>query len=310
MTEKELIERLNRMGPTDRQMDRMLERILNPATKRKSIFKSSYRIALPALAILLLVPLFWPPSTQQEPIQELTPIMNAATPFAGPRGGMALHPGSNGKVLNYNGSRYTFLENGAAYDLSGWGIEAQPALGTLQYDMSADIQDGGKEGYSSRDLAATYMLGGTLYELPGYDPAFRLVVSHEGRTYIAQLSGLADGSVIDAGDYVSLADLKRLAKRIELLNGDGTLAQAWDEKKDIRRWISIISDSKAAETSNEMAESQTSGKSYQLKWRLLDGTSITMNLAPELSQLTIGTGRYELSKTFIETYGTIFHITD
>ena len=73
------------------------------------------------------------------------------------------------KMMNYNGNRYVFLENGAAYSLSAQQLKA--ALGTLDYDIQADPQANGKKEFST-----TFALGGTVYALADYDPAFRLAV--------------------------------------------------------------------------------------------------------------------------------------
>ncbi|WP_214625980.1 hypothetical protein [Paenibacillus agaridevorans] len=319
MTEKELIDRLARMGPTDKQTDRMLERILNPAAKPRFALKQSYRIALPALVILLFS-LYWLPALQQKQNKEIPQLTTVVAPFAAefglPRGGKSIHIGTLGKFLNYNGSRYTFLKNGAAYDLSGWKVEEQDALGTLQYDIAADIQNGGTKGYSSRDLATTYMNGGTIYALPGYAPAFRLAVSYEGRYYIAELSGKTDDRVIDAKEFVSLADLSRMTMRLEWLDHQGTtVMRVWDAKKDIRKWSNLIAESIPLEKLTDeqyerLAKARLSDRSCQARWVLRDGTSIVMYLVPDLSLLTIGNGNYELSKTFLETYSKEFLLTD
>jgi hypothetical protein len=316
MTEKELIDRLARMGPTDKQTDRMLERILNPAAKPRFALKPSYRIALPTLVILLLS-LYWLPALQQKQNKEIPQLTSVVAPFAVEFGlPRAIHAGTLGKFLNYNGSRYTFLEDGAAYDLSGWKVEEQGVLGTLQYDIAADIQNGGKKGYSSRDLATTYMNGGTIYALPGYAPTFRLAVSYEGRYYIAELSGKTDDGVIDAKEFVSLADLSRMTMRIEWLDHQGTtVMQVWDAKKDIRKWSNLIAESIPIEKLTDeqyerLAKARSSDRSFQVRWVLRDGTSIVMYLVPDLSLLTIGNGNYELSETFLEMYSKEILLTD
>ncbi|MDQ6419398.1 hypothetical protein RB620_08140 [Paenibacillus sp. LHD-117] len=318
MTEQELIDRLAKIGPTKTQTDRMLNRILNPGkAKPKAFWRRGYRIALPALACLLFAIVAIPAFLQDKEeaaIPLLKPVVAPlAAEFGLPRGTpRAFDAGGVSKFLNYNGSRYTFLNDGAPFDLSALKIEEGEPLGMLDYDISADLQAGGVNGYAKRDFGATYLMGGSLYELPGYEPGFRLAVAHEGSTYIAQLAGKTDGSMIPAGDYVKQAKLGRLAERVELLDQPGKqLLHVWLAKKDLRDWIDRITACEpVSELTNELhdqlALAQSSGKTNVLRWALKDGTSIDMNIFPDMKIVTIGDGAYALPDSWMETNSHLF----
>lgn len=318
MTEKELVERLARMGPTETQLDRMLKRVLNPTeAKPKRQWSRGYRIALPALLCVLLVGIglpFFMHGEEEQIVAVLKPIVAPApmTIDIGPRAVGLPHAGEIRKFLNYNGNRYVFLNNGEPYDLSELELGESTPLGKLDYDIMADLQAGGTEGYTSRDFGTTYLAGGVLYKLPGYDPAFRLVVEQDERYYIVQLVGRADDGSIAADDYVKAAHLDKLAERVELLDHSSKLLHVWSDKKDVREWIEhIASLEPAGELTNEqyeqLAKAEVSGETYILRAVLKDGTSIDMPLTPGMRLISIGDGKYKLSDT---TYSYLFDTND
>lgn len=309
MTEKELLERLARVGPTNTQTERMLQRILNPSeakSKSKRQWRWSYRIAMPAMLGMLLLAIGLPfmMNGEEEPaIVVLKPAV-AINPMAisiSPRGFSLPQAGEVRKFLNYNGSRYEFLNKGEPYDLSALKLEESKPLGKLDYDIAADMLAGGTNEYESRDFGTTYLTGGTLYELPGYDPAFRLAVERDDRYYIVQLVGHTDDSTIAADDYVAAARLNKLAERVELLDGTGSqLLHEWSVDKEVREWIKqIASVEPAGKLTNEqyeqLAKEEASGGAYTLRVALRDGTSIDMPLTPEMRLIAIGDSRYKLS---------------
>ncbi|MFD0960738.1 hypothetical protein [Paenibacillus chungangensis] len=316
MNEKELITRLGRIGPTETQKERMLDRILAPEAPKKAPLKAAYRFGIPAaccamLALVLAIPLLF---KQESVIPQLVPAN--AQPVVGisvlgvhTRGMDRMGPQ---KYMNYNGHRYTFLQQGVAYDLSGFMRESKEELGTLQFDVLEDLGSGGKKGYANKDYAATYLVGGTLYRLPGYDTGFRLAVELDGQYYIAQLAGRTDEGIIPANEYIALADLKRLAERVDIMNHSGSkLLHSLVEKQAVKEWIEAISASSSAddltrEDMEKLARAQSEGRSYKIAFQLKDNTSIDMYVAPELKLASIGNGRYVLAEAFLKQYGQLF----
>lgn len=134
--------------------------------------------------------------------------------LAAPAAPAADAPDGMRKMMNYNGNRYVFLENGAAYSLSAQQLKA--ALGTLDYDIQADPQANGKKEFST-----TFALGGTVYALADYDPAFRLAVEWEGNYYLCQRTGQTDNSPMDAAEYFAAARFPERIERVSIADHAG-----------------------------------------------------------------------------------------
>ncbi|RJE89618.1 hypothetical protein D3P07_05080 [Paenibacillus sp. 1011MAR3C5] len=317
MNEKELIARMSRLGPTKLQKKRMLSRILGQKARRKPPLRRSVKIAIPAIGCAVLsLALFFPVFFKADPaipsltaLQQVQPSPFTVTPRHMPLS-VSLGPL---KMMNYNGHRYTFLNDGAPYDLADRMPGVEEKLGLLQYDLKSDMENGGKDGYAGLDYATTYLLGGSIYRLPGYDPAFRLAVEHEGRYYIAQLSGRTDNSIIPAVEYAEAAELARLTQEVDIMNHIGSVQlHTLDRKKDVRKWIEMFSQSEAAvnrdrEADEQWAKAQSEGKSYLAKLRLKDGTAIDIFVIPELGMASLGDNRYILPEAFREAYADLFH---
>ncbi|MFF2888618.1 hypothetical protein [Paenibacillus sp. NPDC057967] len=317
MNKKELIARMSRLGPTKTQKERMLSRILGQEARRNPPLRRSVKIAIPAigcavLSLALVFPVFFkadPAIPSLTALQQAQPSPFTVTPRHMPLS-VSLGPP---KMMNYNGYRYTFLNDGAPYDLADRMPEAKDKLGSLIYDLKSDMENGGKDGYAVLDYATTYLLGGEVYPLPGYEPGFRLAVKHEGRYYIAQLSGRTDNGIIPAREYTEAAELARLTKEIDIMNHIGSVQlHALDRKKDVRKWIEMFSQSEPAvnrdrEADEQWAKAQSEGKSYLAKLHLKDGTAIDLFVVPELGMASLGDNRYILPESFKEAYADLFH---
>lgn len=317
MNEKEMIARMSKLGPTKTQKERMLSRILKREARKKPPLRRSVKIAIPAigcavLSLALVFPVFFktdPAIPSLTALQQVQPTTFTVTPRNMPLS-VSLGPL---KMMNYNGHRYTFLNDGAPYDLTDMLPKAEDKLGALQYDLKTDMENGGKNGYAGLDYATTYLLGGTVYRLPGYEPAFRLAVEYKGQYYIAQLSGRTDNGVIPAGEYAETAELSRLTNEIDIMNHSGSVQlHVLNRKKEVREWIGMFSQSVAAvnrdrEADEQWAKVQSEGKSYLAKLRLKDGTAIDMFVVPELGMAAIGDNRYILPESFSEAYADLFH---
>lgn len=294
MTEKELIDRISAIGPTETQKDRMLNRILMPGSKPKASFKRSYKIAVPALCAAIVLILFAIPVLfdDKPAVPQLIRLDAATTPFSAPiqRGVFGIEPMSAQSYLNYNGNRYSFLDNGAFFDLSG--VKLGPIADSMQPANGE----------------------GTIYTIPGYDPGFRLAVEREGHYRIAQFAGKSDDGVIAADEFLALADLGRLTERVEIMTHTGTeLLHAIEGKKNLQALIKAIGQSKIAddwtmEDERRLAVSQIAGNSFMIKFNLKDGTAVSMHAMPELKLATIGNGRYRLSERFLNDYADLFKL--
>lgn len=317
MNEKELIARMSRLGPTKMQKERMLTRILSQEARKKPSLRRSVKIAIPAigcavLSLALVFSVFFkadPVIPSLTALQQVQPMPLTAAPRQLPLS-LSLSPL---KMMNYNGYRYTFLNEGAPYDLADIMSGAERKLGILQYDLKSDMERGGKDGCAEQDYATTYLLGGSVYPLPGYEPAFRLAVEHEGRYYIAQLSGRTDNGIITAREYAETAELARLTKEIDIMNdSDSVQLHVLDREKEVRKWIEMFSQSEPAvnrdrEANEQWVMAQPEGKSYLARLRLKDGTAIDMFVVPELGMAAIGDNRYVLPESFKEAYADLFY---
>lgn len=207
------------------------------------------------------------------------------------------------KMMNYGGFRYTFLENGATYDLSS--SELSQPLGVLEYDMQQDPQT-----YGSMDCAASFAVGGTVYQLDGYDPAFRLAVEWQGQYYIAQCVDTLDGSTLALDTYFDTADFLNTVETIQICDHGGRNILRTLSGDDAADLISLLSHASPAELSNEeyqaIARAQNNGESYQLVFQLTDSTSYATYVIPTLSVVSAGDNRYLLPEEDCSALGTVF----
>ena len=199
--------------------------------------------------------------------------------------------------------RYVFLENGAAYSLSAQQLKA--ALGTLDYDIQADPQANGKKEFST-----TFALGGTVYELADYDPAFRLAVEWEGNCYLCQRTGQTDNSPMDAAEYFASARFPERIERVSIADHAGAEVLAEFPGGEISTLIGALAQAQPAALAEEdylaIARAQTEGASYQLLLELNDGTTSSLYVLPSLQIAMIGDNRYALPDSFSEKFGDLF----
>lgn len=212
------------------------------------------------------------------------------------------------KFLNYAGYRYAFLEDGAPYDFAEF--ELTHNLGALDRDILAGMGDGGINGIAEQDFATTFALGGTLYEIPGYDPAFRLAVALDGQIYLAELVGRVDNLPMGADYYCAVSDLEHMATKANILPHMGGDALRTLGRGDASRIARSLSGAEPVMLTNEdyeaVAREQTEGGSWQLELVLKDGTDLHMYVLPWLSLITIGDDYYALPEDFLRQYGDDF----
>ena len=287
------------VSPTPAVREAMLAHILE--AKEKPFQSSgkkhaiSFRWFLPAAcaaAVFLCIftlPQLYPSKQHSVVIQQVTPGADS--------------PNGIRKMMNYGGFRYAFLENGAAYDLDPAVLSK--FLGKLSYDIQQD-----PETYSSTELAASFAVGGTVYQIDGYDPAFRLAVEWEGQYYIAQCVDTLDDSPLELSSYFDTANLQDRTEEIQICdhNGRSVLCTLTGDAAD--KLLSLMSQVVPVELTNEeyqeLARAQRSGRSYQLVFRLEDSTAYTMYVIPALSVVSAGDNRYQMPEEYAKDLTDLF----
>lgn len=228
----------------------------------------------------------------EEPVTPIQPNSIAATSPNGVR-----------KYLNYNGCRYVFLNSGSAYDLTQQQLG--DALGTIVYDIQAAPKENGK-----LDFAATFALGGTVYQLRTYDPAFRIAVKLDGNYYIAENVDTVDGSDVDMAAYFETADFEKTVKEIQIYDHFGREKLETVKGSKVSKMIALLSQVHPAELSNEdferIGKAQKNGKSFLVVFRLADTTQFQLYVIPSMSIAMIGDNRYRLPEAFQNDFGTLF----
>lgn len=207
------------------------------------------------------------------------------------------------KTMNYGGYRYAFLENGAAYDLDP-SLLSQ-TLGILNDDIQQN-----PETYGFADYASTFAVGGTVYQIEGYDPAFRLAVEWEGQYYIAQCVDTLDGSPLELSSYFDTANLRDRTEEIQICDHAGQNILCTFTAEDAEELLSLLNQAVPAELTNEeyqeVARAQRSGGSYQLVFQLKDSTAYTMYVIPALSIVSAGDNRYQMPDECVQELQDLF----
>ncbi|MCJ8010587.1 hypothetical protein MUG84_02380 [Paenibacillus sp. KQZ6P-2] len=191
-------------------------------------------------------------------------------------------------------------------------MEPVKSLGTLDIDINQESDEKNDEdNYVEKDYATTFAVDGMLYEIPTYPSHFRIAVKYEQNYYLAEIVGKVNGSAITAKEYLDMSNLKEHTKDIDILNHVGN-----DELKKVTDHASMESiieglySAKTAELTNKeyeaIAEAQSLGKSYQLKFNLKDGTHMAMYIIPELKVVSMGDAYYQLPDTFFDQTGDVF----
>lgn len=300
MRDDRIVRAYEQVKPSPSAKREMLDRILaaqeEPSRPISRINAMFYRRVLPAacaVAVLLCVfalPERSAPGSSPVVIQQTAPGADS--------------PNGMRKMMNFDGFRYAFLENGAAYDLESDRL-SQP-LGTLDYDIQTDPQV-----YGSAEYAASFAVGGTVYEIDGYDPAFRLAVEWEGQYYIAQCVDTLDDSTLDLGSYFDTAGFQDTVDRIEICDHAGRTVLREVDEAGISPLLTLLAQAVQAELTDEeyqeIARAQRSGGSYQLVFRLVDGTSYSLHVIPALSIVSAGDNRYRMPEEYQQELSEVFN---
>lgn len=298
MRDDRFLQAYETVTPGPAAKEEMLARILAAREEhsQSNIRKCTpYRRFLPAAcaaAVLLCVftiPRLSPPEEPSTVIQQVIPGADS--------------PGGFRKMMNYDGFRYVFLENGAAYDLELSDLSR--SLGTLDYDIQQDPQ-----AYGSVENATSFALGGTVYQIDGYDPAFRLAVEWEGNYYIAQCVDTLDGTALELRNYFDTAGFPDAVEDIQICDHAGRNVLRSVAEAEIGPLLSLLAQAAPADLTDdqyqEIGRAQRSGGSYQLVFRLKDSTSYEMRVIPALSIVSAGDIRYLMPDEYAQELNALF----
>ncbi len=128
---------------------------------------------------------------------------------------------------------------------------------------------------------------------------------------MAEIVAKTNDSTMTVKEYLDMSDLNKHAKELQVLNhvGNDVLKKLTDHAS-VESFIDGLYNAKTADLSNKeyeaIAEAQSQGKSYQLKFNLKDGTYMGMYIIPELKVVSMGDAYYHLPDTFFEQSGDLF----
>lgn len=245
------------------------------------------------LAIIVLMVVIPMLSHQQSKPEPLRVVAQAAdqSPF------------SMRKFMNYGGSRYAFLENGAAYAVP------ESLLGESLGVLSMDIQAGPQEN-GQADLATTYALGGEVYALSTYDKSFRVAVRLDGKVYLAEQVAHLDGTALDLVNYFGQTGLHKYTEQAMILDHGKREALRELTEKQTEQLLLTLEQSEPARLTDEeyqaIGRAQNEGKSFYVQFVLADETTFGGYVVPELGLCMFGDDRYILPENFGEACGELF----
>lgn len=296
--EKKLVDSMKNINLSTNKKEKILRQVLNSKFERNSFMGKNLKIAIPiALCCFFLVGAFILPNVINSKTPQPT-VQIPASDTPEPR-----------KFMIYNGQRYAFVENGKIYKLDTSKLIKD--LGTLTYDIMADIKNHDTVEYASKDFATTFALGGTIHEISYYDPAFRVVVKLDENFYLAENVDSIGEDSISASEYFKISKLQYITEKVEIYDHIGSTVLDTLDKKDAEDMINALSESLpikdfSNEEYEEMARAQSNGESFLLSFILEDNTSFKMFVIPKLKVASIGDNLYYLSENFLDKYSEDF----
>lgn len=277
---------------------RLIEEADNPVRRRNT--RPYVRWGAIAAGIVLVLGLsinMFP----DKPQSATTPQITKQAPAASPNGIR--------KFLNYNGYRYAFVDDGAPFKFSG--DEPSKSLGALEFDLKRDIEKNEPAINAAKDYATTFAFGGKLYEIPSYPSHFRIAVQYEHQFYLAEIVAKVDDTAITAAEYLEISNLKVQVQDFHILNHMGNdVLKKVTTRTSVNAVIDGLYDATNAHLTNKeyeaIADAQSKGKSYLLKFNLKDGTHMNMYMIPELNIVSMGDSYYRLPGMFMNQSGDLF----
>jgi hypothetical protein len=295
LNKNEFTSSIDKINPTEDQKFKMLNKITCDRQERKITMNFIFKTAVPAVLSLGLV---WGGTLAIPHVMNTNskPQIQIQVPAADTPMGMR-------KMMNYNGHRYVFLENGATFNLDK--INLTEELGILEYNIAADPKNN-----STKDFAASFAVGGTVYKIPLYAAEFRIAVKQDGNYYIGENVDTLDGTNVNAAEYLAKAKLSEIADALKIYDHFGRNELATIERKQTKQIVGSLEKCTIANLTNNdyetIARAQNEGKSFLLSFALKDGTRFKMYVIPSLKIAMIGDNKYKLSDDFTSDYIKIF----
>ncbi|MGL4335930.1 MAG: hypothetical protein ACRCST_03475 [Turicibacter sp.] len=171
------------------------------------------------------------------------------------------------KMIDVNGFRYVFLNNGEAFDLKASQLGGE--LDKIEMLKDANV-----------------------YEIKGYDGAFRFAVEANNEFFIAQLVSKSDDSAMDIATYFEMANLEDHVKEVQIFDHLGMeLLQTLDQGQ-ATNLLNVFSKTAVANLASEdyeaIAAAQTNNESYKVVFILEDGTTVEEYVIPNMGYVTVG----------------------
>lgn len=190
------------------------------------------------------------------------------------------------KFMNLNGLRYEFKNNGESVELLTTDLGEK--LGVL----STEIIFGEDEVVYS-DFSTTFALNGEVYALNNYDQDFRVAVQLDGQYYIAESVGGITSEQMNVTQYLETAELSSKVVKAEIFDHMELEVLKTLSKEEALRIIEEISDATVINYSSndefqQIAEAQSNGQSYLVKYIFEDGSETKMYVIPSLNYVSIG----------------------
>lgn len=294
MNENQLKQSFDTIKPTQEQKDRMHSKLLSqiekhgqtqktdtPKAKVVSLESRRRQWTLAAASLVAVVGL----SVSMQMINTTTEPTNTGITISAPSStqGMGMR-----KFMNYNGHRYVFLEDTYQVDIEEDDlIQALDTLETqLTYDGTSD---------PTEQLATSFAIGGTIWEVEQYNPSYRVVVALEGNYYLCENMGRSDDQVFNLSQFFDEAKFSDRVEHIEMAYRNDNEQIARLNKADSVFLLELISESEFLMPSEIDFETFFSEEPIRVKVVLDDQTRLEMVIV--LSQNIIGIGDNYYSMT-------------
>lgn len=216
-------------------------------------------------------------------------VMNDALPFP--------------RFMRMDGIFYSFLEEGMEFKIDKSLIG--DLIGTI--DKEIDLE---KEINVNEDMAATYAVGGKVYEFKNHNKEFRVLVEKDGKYFILENTSKLAGGNVAVSDYFKMAKLGEITEKIDIMDHfKRDVLKSVDKEKSLKM-IEELSKSEWIKIDYDLFEktgaAQMEGKSFLLAVDLGDGTTLDMYLIPSLKTLAVANETFKLTEDFLKNFGELF----
>lgn len=189
------------------------------------------------------------------------------------------------KFMNLNGLRYEFKNDGETVSLSTSDLGEK--IGVLETAINV-----GDEFMVEGDFFTTFALNGEVYELNNYRSDFRVAVQLDGQYYIAESVGTIEAEQMNVLSYLEATELSSKVAKAEIMDHFETDVLKTLSKEEAVRMVEEISDATVmtltGESFEQIAQAQSNGESYLVKFIFEDGSETKMYMIPSLNYVSIG----------------------